>query len=75
MTPRNNCHEEILPTVLVHNRTAFATFEVGAASLEILSEYELRKHGHKRLACVIAGADISTALLVDWHNYKVARVR
>lgn len=72
-TLRDGCHEKELPNFLVHSKVGFAAFEVGAASLEVFSQYELTRHGHKRLARAMGAANIGLSLGVDAHNYKAAK--
>jgi hypothetical protein len=65
------CKEEILPSGLAHSRVGLATFELGAASVEILSMYELRKHGYRRLARTLGVVDVALLLGTDMHNHGV----
>jgi hypothetical protein len=71
--PAAQCHEVELPTALVRNKAAFAAFEAGTASLSPLEQYELTKHGHRKLAWAIQGANAAFMGFVVSHNYKLAR--
>jgi hypothetical protein len=69
--PWQQCHEAELPTALVKNKVEFAAYEAGVSGLSILAEYEMAKHGHKRLARL--GQSIDLAVLGDTvaHNYRL----
>jgi len=69
----SQCHEVELPTALVRNKAAFATFEVGTASLSLFEQYYLTRHGHRKMARVIQGANAGFMGFVVSHNYKLAR--
>jgi hypothetical protein len=71
--PAAQCHEVELPTALVRNKAAFAAFEAGTASLSLFEQYELTKHGHRKLAWAIQGANAAFMGFVVSHNYKLAR--
>lgn len=70
--PAMQCHEVELPQSLVHNKAAFAAFEVGTASLSLFEQYELTKHGHRKLARAIQGANVALMGFVVSHNYRLA---
>ena len=70
--PAAQCHEVELPQSLVHNKAAFAAFEVGTASLSLFEQYELTKHGHRKLARTIQVANVSLMGFVVSHNYRLA---
>jgi hypothetical protein len=57
--PATQCHEVELPQSLVHNKAAFAAFEVSTGSLSLFEQYELTKHGHRKMARVIQGANVA----------------
>jgi hypothetical protein len=66
--PAAQCHEVELPSALVRNKAAFATFEVGTASLSLFEQYELTKRGHRRMARVVQGANAAFMGFVVTHN-------
>jgi hypothetical protein len=70
--PATQCHEVELPQSLVHNKAAFAAFEVGTGSLSLFEQYELTKHGHRKLARAIQGANAAFMGFVVSHNYRLA---
>jgi hypothetical protein len=70
--PYQQCHEAELPSALVHNRAGFAAFEIGAASLSAFSEYEGVRHGHPKVARLIALTVWSGMDVVVVHNFKLA---
>jgi hypothetical protein len=71
--PAAQCHEVELPSALVRNKAAFATFEVGTASLSLFEQIYLTKHGHRTMAHVVQGANAAFMGFVVTHNYKLAR--
>ena len=68
-TRRPWCQEAELPNALVHNHAGFAAYEAGTASLEILFQYELTKHGHRKAARVFQSINVGGTLAVVGHNY------
>jgi hypothetical protein len=50
-----------LPTALVKNKATFFGFEEGASAPSIWGQYELTKHGHRKLAWL--GQMIDTGVL------------
>jgi hypothetical protein len=70
--PATQCHEVELPQSLVHNKAALAAFEVGTASLSLFEQYELTKHGHRKLAWAIQGANAAFMGFAVSHNYRLA---
>jgi hypothetical protein len=70
---RPYCQEKELPNGLAHSKAGLAAFEVGAVSLEVFSQSELIKHGHRKAARAMALFDVSVSLGVDAHNYSLAR--
>ena len=70
---RSWCEEKELPTGLAKSKLGLAAFEFGALSLELCSQHELIRHGHRKAARAVAMFDASVSLGVDGHNYAVAR--
>jgi hypothetical protein len=70
--PYGQCHEIELPRVIAGNKAVFASFEVGMAGLSIFEQYQLTKHGHRRLAWAIQGANVALLGIVVQHNYRLA---
>jgi hypothetical protein len=70
---RSYCKEAELPSTLAHSKVGLGAFEVGAASLEILSEYQLTRRGHRKLARAMASVNVGLSLTVDAHNYRAAK--
>ena len=70
--PAAQCHEVELPQSLVHSKRAFAAFEIGTASLSLFEQYELTKHGHRKLARTIQVANVALMGFVVSHNYRLA---
>jgi hypothetical protein len=66
------CREEILPQALVHRGGAFAAYEFGTASLEVLGQYEMTKLGHPRLARAIQSLNITFTTRTVANNYELA---
>jgi hypothetical protein len=66
------CHEAILPNALVHSKPAFMAYELGTASLEILAQYELSRHGHRTIARIAQAVNISLTARTVEHNYQQA---
>lgn len=68
---RPNCKEVLLPNALVRNKAGFAAYELGAASGLLYVQYRLTRSGHRALARIIAGSNISLDGFVSAHNYRV----
>jgi hypothetical protein len=66
---RRGYQEEILPSGLAHSKVGLGVFEAGAASIQILSAWELSRHGHRALARTIGAVSLGLSLTVDEHNY------
>ena len=66
------CREAIPPNALVHLKPAFMAYELGTASLEILAQYELSRHGHRRVARLAQAANISLTARTVERNYQQA---
>jgi hypothetical protein len=69
------CREAELPTVLVKNKVGFAAFEAVASGLSILAQYEMTRHGHKRLARLGQSIDLGALGYSVLHNYRKDRTR
>jgi hypothetical protein len=67
------CHEAELPTALVKSKVGFAAFEAGTSGLSILSQYEMTRRGHRRLARLGPGVDVGSIGYAVMHNYKMDR--
>jgi hypothetical protein len=63
--------ESVLPQALVHSHAGLAAYEFGTASLEVLCQYELTKHGHRRMARIAQIANIDFTTRTVAHNYEV----
>jgi hypothetical protein len=73
--PWQPCHEGELPTALVKNEAGFAAYEAGVSALSILAQYEMTRHGHRRLARLGQGIDVASIGYTVVHNYRVAGSR
>jgi hypothetical protein len=69
------CHEVELPTVLVKNKVGFAAFEAGVSGFSILAEYEMTRHGRRRLARLGQSIDVGSIGYSVLHNYRNDRTR
>lgn len=67
--PYAQCHEAQLPNALVHNKVGFAAYEFTTASLEVFAQYELTRHGHRKLARVFQAVNVGVTVGVVAHNY------
>jgi hypothetical protein len=67
---RHGGREIVLPNALAHSKVGLGAFEAGAAGLEMFSQYQLTKHGHRRLARAVASVNIGLSFAVDAHNYR-----
>jgi hypothetical protein len=63
--------ETVLPSGLAHSHFGLAAYEASTAALEIYGAYLLTKHGHRRLARVIQGANISLTARTVASNYQL----
>jgi hypothetical protein len=68
------CREVILPNSLVHSKPAFMAYELGTASLEVFAQWELTRHGHRRIARIAQAVNISLTARTVEHNYQQASV-
>lgn len=66
------CREGVLPTSLVHSTAGFAAYKIGITGLELLGQYELTKHGHRRLAELASALNVGFAAYTDIRNYHLA---
>jgi uncharacterized membrane protein YebE (DUF533 family) len=64
------CREVELPTVLVKNKVGFGAFEAVASGFSILAQYEMTRHGHKRLARLGQSIDLGAIGYSVLHNYR-----
>jgi hypothetical protein len=69
------CREAQLPTVLVKNKVGFAAFETVASGFSILAQYEMTRHGHKRLARLGQSINLGAIGYSVLHNYRSDRTR
>jgi hypothetical protein len=67
------CREVELPTVLVKSKVGFAAFEAGVSGFSILAEYEMTRHGHRRLARLGQSIDVGAIGYSVLHNYRKDR--
>jgi hypothetical protein len=67
--------ETVLPQSLVHNEAAFIAYKAGITSLEILGQWELSRHGHRKLARIAQAAVIGFTLRTDISNYQLDSMR
>jgi hypothetical protein len=73
--PWQQCHEGELPTGLVKNEAGFAAYETGVSALSILVQYEMTRHGHRRLARLVQGIDVAFIGYTVVHNYQMTGPR
>jgi hypothetical protein len=73
--PWQQCHEAELPTGLVKNKAGFAAYEAGVSALSILAQYEMIRHGHRRLARLGQAIDVSSIAYTLVSNYRIAGFR
>jgi hypothetical protein len=73
--PFQQCREGELPTGLVKNEAGFAAYEAAVSALSILAQYELTRHGHRRLARLGQGIDGASIGYTVVHNYRMAGSR
>jgi hypothetical protein len=64
------CHEAELPNALVHNKVGFAAFEGAMSVASILPQYELTKHGHRKLAWLGQAVDVGVMAYTVNVNYR-----
>jgi hypothetical protein len=69
------CREAELPTVLVKNKVGFAAFEAVVSGFSILAQYEMTRHGHRRLARLGQSIDVGSIWYSVLHNYPNDRTR
>jgi hypothetical protein len=53
---------------LVKNEAGFAAYEAGVSALSILAQYEMTRHGHRRLARLGQGIDVASIGYTVVHN-------
>jgi hypothetical protein len=70
--PYAQCHEIELPNTLVRSKASFVSFEVGMAGISIFEQYELTKHGHRKLARCVQFTQIGVLAFTGQHNYRLA---
>jgi hypothetical protein len=73
--PGQQCREGELPTRLVKNEAGFAAYEAAVSALSILAQYEMTRHGHRRLARLGQGIDVASIGYTVVHNYRMAGSR
>jgi hypothetical protein len=73
--PWQECNEGELPAALVKNKPGFAAYEAGVSALSILAQYEMTRHGHRRLARLGQGIDVGSIGYTVVHNYRMAGPR
>jgi hypothetical protein len=69
------CREAELPAALVKNKVGFAAFEAGVSGFSILAEYEMTRHGRRRLARLGQSIDLGSIGYSVLHNYRNDRTR
>jgi hypothetical protein len=69
--PWEQCHEGELPTALVKNKVGFAGYEAGISALSILAQYELTRHGHRKVAWLGQGIDVGFVAHTVTDNYRI----
>ena len=62
--------EKELPDAIAHNKASFAAFSGGMAAVQIVGQYELTKHGHRRMARTLSFVSIGTTGLTVANNYR-----
>jgi len=73
--PWRQCHEAELPSALVKSKVGLAAFEAGVSGLSILAQYEMTRHGHRRLARLGQTVDVGSIAYAVLHNYKMDQSR
>ena len=68
--PKQRWVEKELPGAIVDSKGGFAAFSFGMAGLEVLGQYELTKHGHRRLARRLSIIGITATGLTAANNYR-----
>ena len=65
----------ILSTALVQNKVGFAGFEAVVSALSILAQYEMTRHGHRKLAWLGQAIDVGFIGYTVVHNFRMAGSR
>jgi hypothetical protein len=73
--PWKQCHEGELPSTLVKNRAGFAAYEAAVSAFSILAQYEMTRHGHRRVARLGQGVDVGFIGYTVMHNYRMAGLK
>jgi hypothetical protein len=69
------CREVELPTEPVKNKVGFAAFEAVVSGFSILAQYEMTRHGHRRLARLGQSIDVGSIWYSVLPNYPNDRTR
>jgi hypothetical protein len=64
--------EKELPASLVANKSAFAAYSFGMAGAEVFAQYELTKHGHRKLARIASEVSIGITAGTAANNWRTA---
>jgi len=73
--PWKQCHEGELPSTLVKNKAGFAAYEAAVSAFSILAQYEMTRHGHRRVARLGQGVDVGFIGYTVMHNYRMAGLK
>jgi hypothetical protein len=63
--------EAVLPENLVRSQVGFAAYEAATAGLEIYAQYELTRHGHRRIARCAQLVNIGFTVRTVESNYRL----
>jgi hypothetical protein len=66
-----------LPNALVHNKIGFGAFELATSGLSVAVQYELIRHGHRKLARIGQAIDVgimSGTVIRNYHLVTTAPV-
>jgi len=63
-------HEAVLPHWIADNTGTFVAFEASVLTVEYIGAYELRRHGHPKLARLVPIIDAAGCFAMDIHNFR-----
>lgn len=66
-------HEVIMPPTIVNHPALDLAMEASVITVEQLGAHILRKHGHPRLARMVAAIDGSCVMATAIHNFEIQR--
>ena len=68
---RPNCREAELPSALARSKVGLGVFEATTSALSIFGQYEMCKHGHRRLARTMVAFNVGVVAAVQIQNYEL----